>query len=308
MTEPQQGARYADLLAVAQAAEAFDFDGFFRSDHYVAIPHVTPGSGGPGPTDSWLTLAALARETATIRLGTMVSSATFRLPGPLAISVAQVDDMSGGRVELGLGAGWFEREHAGYGIPFPPVAERFDRLAEQLEIVTGLWATPPGESFRFSGRHYTLRDAPALPKPVQNPIPVIVGGVGPRRTPALAARFAHEYNVPFRSLAETAAAFERVRAACRATGRSPGTMTFSAAQILCCGRTPEEYARRAAAIGRDPNRLWTEGLAGSPAEVLAKARQFAALGAGRLYLQVLDLTDLAHLELVAEAVGSALRD
>lgn len=308
MTEPQQGARYAELLAVAQAAEALGFDAFFRSDHYVSIPHVTPGTGDPGPTDSWLTLAALARETSVIRLGTMVSSATFRLPGPLAISVAQVDDMSRGRVELGLGAGWFEREHTGYGIPFPPVGERFDRLEEQLAVVTGLWATPLGETFGFEGRHYTLHDAPALPKPVQDPVPVIVGGVGPRRTPALAAQFASEYNVPFRSLAETGAAFERVRAACRAAGRSPETMTFSAAQLLCCGRSSQEYARRAAALRRDPNRLRIDALAGSPDEVIAKARQFAALGAARLYLQVLDLADLDHLELVAEAVGPALRD
>src|SRR5947207_957551 len=156
------------------------------------------------------------------RAGTMVTAATFRLPGPLAISVAQVDQMSGGRVELGLGSGWFEREHTAYGIPFPPLGERFDRLEEQFAIVTGLWATPDGETFSFDGTHYQLADAPALPKPAQRPRPpVIVGGAGARRTPRLAARYADEYNVAFRTLADSAAAFARVREACRAAGRDP---------------------------------------------------------------------------------------
>ncbi|WP_447646153.1 LLM class flavin-dependent oxidoreductase [Nocardioides zeae] len=141
-TEPQQGATYDDLLAVAQETERLGFDAFFRSDHYL---HMS-GDGLPGPTDAWTTLAGLARETSTIRLGTLMTSATFRHPGVLAIQVAQVDQMSGGRVELGLGAGWFEGEHAAYGIPFPDTRERFDRYAEQLEIVTGLWATPEGSA------------------------------------------------------------------------------------------------------------------------------------------------------------------
>src|SRR2546421_350164 len=187
-TEPQQGATYDDLLRVARAAEELGFDAFFRSDHYHAMGR---GDGLPGPTDAWVTLAALARETSRIRLGTLLTSATFRLPGPLAIAVTQVDAMSGGRVELGLGAGWFDREHEAYGIPFPPVAERFDRLEEQLTIVTGLWETPVGERFSFAGRHYTVERSPALPRPVQQPRPpVIVGGHGAKRTPALAARFA----------------------------------------------------------------------------------------------------------------------
>src|SRR5690242_19666714 len=175
-TEPQQGADYATLLLVAQATERLGFDAFFRSDHYLAIG----GSGLPGPTDAWITLAGLARETSRIRLGTLVSSATFRLPGVLAIQVAQVDQMSGGRIELGLGAGWFEAEHDAYAIPFPSNGERFDRLSEQLEIITGLWETPIGERYNFAGKHYSLTDSPALPKPVQQPIPVIVGGKGPK--------------------------------------------------------------------------------------------------------------------------------
>ena len=144
-TEPQQGATYDDLLAVARRAEELGFDAFFRSDHYLTMG----GDGLPGPTDAWVTLAGLARETSRIRLGTLVTSATFRLPGPLAISVAQVDQMSGGRVELGLGAGWFEDEHTAYGIPFPPLGERFDRLEEQLAIITGLWSTPAGRDLRL---------------------------------------------------------------------------------------------------------------------------------------------------------------
>src|SRR3954464_9404179 len=158
--EPQQGATYADQLAVAKAAEALGYSAFFRSDHYVAMS----GDGLPGPTDSWVTLAGIARETTSIRLGTMVTSATFRYPGPLAISVAQVDAMSGGRVELGLGAGWFTEEHAAYAIPFPPTGERFERLEDQLSIIEGLWSTPVGERFSFEGRHHRVVDSPALPK------------------------------------------------------------------------------------------------------------------------------------------------
>ena len=298
-TEPQQGATYDDLLRVALAAERLGYGAFFRSDHYLVMGD---HDGLPGPTDAWITLAGLARDTTTIRLGTLVTAATFRLPGPLAISVAQVAAMSGGRVELGLGSGWFEQEHAAYGIEFPPLGVRFDRLEEQLEIVTGLWSTPVGATFDFAGEHYSLTGSPALPKPVQTPLPVIVGGGGPRRTPALAARFAAEYNVPFLSLEDTSGAWARGRAACDAAGRDPGSLLLSAAQVLCCGRDEAEVARRAAAIGREVDELRANGLAGTPDEVVAKARTFAAAGAERLYLQVLDLDDLEHLELVAAAV------
>src|SRR5262249_43015931 len=192
-TEPQQGADYGTLLAVAQAAERLGFDAFFRSDHYLTIG----GSGLPGPTDAWTTLAGLARETSRIRLGTLVSASTFRYPGPLAIIVAQVDQMSGGRVELGLGAGWYATEHAAHGIPFPALGERFARYEEQLEVITGLWDVPDGGTFSFSGQYFTVVDSPALPKPLQRPRPpVIIGGTGPRQTPRLAAKFADEYNAP----------------------------------------------------------------------------------------------------------------
>jgi F420-dependent oxidoreductase-like protein len=292
-TEPQEGADYGTLLSVAQATERLGFDAFFRSDHYLAMS----GPGLPGPTDAWITLAGLARETSRIGLGTLMSPVTFRLPGPLAIEVAQVDQMSGGRVQLGLGTGWFDAEHAAYGIPFPPLAERFGRLEEQLEIITGLWQTEPGATFSFSGTYYTLDDSPALPKPVQRPRPpILVGGAGQHRTPRLAARFADEFNIPFASLSDSAAAFGRVRQACQDVGRDPGSLVYSVAHTVCCGRDEAEVARRAKAIGHP------HGLVGTPAKIVDELRQFAGAGATRVYLQILDLHDLDHLELIAAEV------
>ena len=300
-TEPQQGADYQTLRKVALTAEELGFDAFFRSDHYLKMGSV---SGLPGPTDSWATLAGLAVETSRIRLGTLVTAATFRLPGPPAITVAQVDQMSGGRIELGIGSGWYENEHTAYGIPFPPLGERFDRYAEQLEIITGLWATEEGSTFSFTGKHYQLTDSPALPKPAQRPRPpVLIGGGGQRRTPQLAARFADEFNLPFASIADSAQAFTRVREACESIGRYASTMRFSVAQVVCCGKDEAEIRRRATAIGREPDDLREHGLAGTPDEVAAKIAQFAEIGAERVYLQVLDLTDLDQLELIAAEVG-----
>jgi F420-dependent oxidoreductase-like protein len=300
-TEPQQGATYDDLLRVAVKAEECGFDAFFRSDHYRAMGR---SDGLPGPTDAWLTLAGLARETTRIRLGTLLTSATFRLPGPLAISVAQVDQMSNGRVELGLGAGWFDKEHGNYGIPFGTFAERFDKLEEQLTVITGLWTTPVGERFDHPGPHYPMTRSPALPKPVQSPHPpIIIGGIGPRRTPALAARFADEFNIPFPDSTATAAAqFDRVRDACSAAGRDPAGLRLSAALVLCCGRDEIEVKRRADAIGHDADQLRGGHLAGTVDEVVQRIGEYAELGAERLYLQTLDLDDLDHLELVAGEV------
>ncbi|MEN3308042.1 MAG: hypothetical protein V7603_4244 [Micromonosporaceae bacterium] len=300
-TEPQLGASYDDLLRVARHAEELGFDAFFRSDHYLTTDDVP---GRPGPTDSWVTLGALAVQTTTIRLGTLVTSATFRYPGPLAISVAQVDQMSGGRVELGLGAGWYEAEHTAYGIPFPPVAERFDRLAEQLAIVTGLWRTPLGDTFTFRGGYYDLVDSPALPKPVQAPgPPVIIGGAGPKRTPALAARYADEFNVPFHDLALTRTMYARVAAASEqegrdAAGRAP--LVLSAAQTVACGRTEADARERAETIGQTPP------LFGTPAQVVDQIGAFAELGATRMFLQILDLADLDHLDVIASQVAPQL--
>jgi F420-dependent oxidoreductase-like protein len=304
-TEPQQGASYDDLLRVARTAEDAGYGAFFRSDHFLAMG---PVSGEPGPTDSWVTLGGLARETSRIRLGTLVTSATFRLPGPLAIAVAQVDQMSGGRVELGLGSGWFEAEHAAYGVPFPPLGERFDRLAEQLEIVTGLWGTLPGYRYAFAGRHYTLTDSPALPKPVQQPRPpIVMGGLGARRTPALAARFADEFNVPFAGIDTAAAQFERVDAACAAAGRDP--LPRSVAQTIAVGRDDAEAAKRALTIGRDVADLRENGLGGTVSEVVDRlGRWRERAGVGRVFLQLMDLADLDQVDLVAAEVVPQLGD
>ncbi|RZT87008.1 alkanesulfonate monooxygenase [Pseudonocardia sediminis] len=300
-TEPQQGATYDDLLRVARTTEDAGFDAFFRSDHFLAMGD---GSGEPGPTDAWLTLAALARETSRIRLGTLVTSATFRLPGPLAVAVAQVDQMSGGRVELGLGSGWFDAEHAAYGIPFPPLGERFERYTEQLEIITGLWATAPGETFDYSGDHYTISGSPALPRPVQSPRPpIVLGGMGPKRTPGLAARFADEFNVPFAPIDRAVEQFERVDRACEDAGRDPGSIVRSTAQMLCLGRDEAEVKSRAAAVGRGVDVVRNSALGGTPGELvdlLGQWRDDARID--RVYLQILDLSDLAHIEAFASDV------
>jgi F420-dependent oxidoreductase-like protein len=297
-TEPQQGATYDDLLAVARRTEELGFDAFFRSDHYVAFS----GDGLPGPTDAWTTLAGLARETTRIRLGTLVTPVTFRLPGPLAISVAQVDQMSGGRVELGLGTGWHDGEHTMYGVPFPSMGERFAMLEEQLQIVRGLWASKG--PFSFAGSHYTLTAAPALPKPVQRPgPPVVMGGYGATRTPRLAALYADEFNVPMGPLDVTAQQYVRVREALAVTGRS---VVFSAAQTVCVGRDEAEVRRRADAIEQTPEQARAGGLGGTPAEVVDKIGRFVEAGASRIYLQVLDLHDLEHLDLIAAEVARQL--
>ncbi len=307
-TEPQQGASYDDILAVARATEDLGFDAFFRSDHYLAMG----GAGLPGPTDAWTTLAGLARETSRIRLGTLVSAATFRHPGVLAIQVAQVDAMSGGRVELGLGAGWFAQEHAAYGIPFPH--KRFGLLEEQLELITGLWGTPVGETYDFAGEHYTLTDSPALPKPVQRSpldparagVPVIVGGSGPRRTPALAARFAAEYNASFPELDQIPVLNARVDAACEAAGRDPGSLLRSVALVVAVGADEAEFRRRAASIGREPAELREHGVCGTVSEAVDRLGSLQEQGLARVYLQVLDLADLDHLDLIAREVAPGL--
>lgn len=296
-TEPQQGASYDTQLALARRAEDLGFDAFFRSDHFLRM-----GGGDPlpGPTDSWVTLAGLARETTTIRLGTLVTSATFRLPGMLAVQVAQVDAMSGGRVEFGLGAGWMAAEHTAYGVPFPE--KRFGLFEEQLEIITGLWGTPVGERFSYDGAHYQLTDSPALPKPVQHPLPIIIGGGGARRTPRIAARFAHEYNQGFPEKSSVPVLRDRVRRACEEIGRDPDTMVQSVAFVACVGADDAEVARRAAAIGREVAELREHGLAGTPGEVVDGLRALAGHGITRVYLQCLDMLDLEHLDLIAAEV------
>ncbi len=298
--EPQQGGSYDDQLAVARAAESLGYSAFFRSDHYLAMN----ADGLPGPSDSWVTLAGLARETSTIRLGTLVTSATFRYPGPLAISVAEVDAMSGGRIEFGIGAGWFEAEHRAYGIPFPSLGERFERLGEQLDIITGMWGTPTGETFDYSGTHYTVADSPALPKPVQRPHPpIVIGGGGPTRTPALAARFAAEFNLAFPTLDFVPLQYGRVRAALERAGRAADDIVYSAAFVVCAGAGEPELGRRAAVIGRDLDELRTNSpLVGTPDEIANRLGVFADAGVQRVYLQMLDMSDLDHLDLFATEV------
>lgn len=302
--EPQQGASYRQQLAVAQTAEMLGFDGFFRSDHYLRMG---PGDASPGPTDSWVTLGAIARETSRIRLGTLVASATFRLPGQLAVAVAQIDDMSNGRIELGLGAGWFDTEHTAYGVPFPTLGQRFDMLSEQLEIITGMWNTPLDSEYSFEGEHYSLIGSPAIPKPVQaGGPPIIIGGFGAVRTPRLAAQYASEFNLPFAPIDLFSIQCDRVRAACETRGRDPEELVYSAALVLCCGKNDAEVARRAERIGRSADELIANGAAGTPAQVLEKIAAFAEAGATRIYLQMLDMDDLDHLALVADEVKDLL--
>lgn len=300
-TEPQQGATYDTIVAHAQHAEHLGFHAWFRSDHYLVMGD---GDGLPGPTDAWTTLAGLARETSTIRLGTLVSSATHRHPGILAVQVAQVDQMSGGRVEFGLGTGWYAREHEAFGIPFPE--KRFGMLDEQLAIVTGYWATPDGATFSFEGDHYTLVDVPALPKIVQERMPVIVGGGGPRKTPQLAARYATEFNIGFRSLESFAEVIANVRAICVEEDRDPATLDVSIAWPTVVGRDAAEIARRCAAVGIDPASDHSERLVGTPAEVVDRLGALTELGVDRVYLQTIDMTDLEHLDLIAADVLPAL--
>ncbi|WP_255801164.1 LLM class F420-dependent oxidoreductase [Mycobacteroides abscessus] len=299
--EPQQGATYSDQLRVAQAAEELGFSAFFRSDHYLAMGGA---DGLPGPTDAWVTLGAIARETTAIRLGTLVTSATFHHPGPLAVTVAQVDEMSSGRVDFGLGAGWFSEEHEAYAIPFPSLGERFDRLEEQLEILTGLWTTPTGDTYSYAGKHYTVTDSPALPKPVQEPHPpIVIGGLGVKRTPALAARFATEFNLPFPPVDVITDQYARVAHAVEAAGRPADSMTYSAAFALCIGDTDADIARRAANIGREVEEITENSpLAGTPDAVAEKLSIYVDAGVQRVYVQLLDIRDLDHLEFFASTV------
>ncbi|MET0865783.1 MAG: LLM class F420-dependent oxidoreductase [Nakamurella sp.] len=312
-TEPQLGASHADLLAVARATRDGGFSAFFRSDHVLAMGD---RSGLPGPSESFVNLGAIAAEVADIRLGTLVATATVRHPSMTAIATAQIDDISNGRMELGIGTGWYEAEHTAYGLPFgASFGERFDRLTEQLEIITGLWATPIGETFDHAGANYTLAGAPGLPKPVQTDqqgrprVPIIIGGGGPKKTPALAARFADEFNIGFRDLTFSSDQLARVRQACEDAGRDPNSLVYSVAHPVCVGSDEAEFARRAAAIGREPADLRASSpFAGTVNEVLDKMGTWAEVGVQRSYLQVLDLADLDHIALLSAEVLPAVRD
>ena len=303
--EPQQGASYDDQLAVAQAAESLGYSAFFRSDHYVAMS----GDGLPGPTDSWVTLAGIARETSSIRLGTLVTSATFRHPGPLAISVAQVDAMSAGRVDFGIGAGWFEAEHLAYAIPFPTLGERFERLGEQLEIMTGLWATPAGETFDYAGTHYTVKDSPALPKPVQRPHPpIIIGGGGAKKHPGTgrAVRRRVQPGLPDAGLRRAA-----VRPGPRRAGggrpqpRRHGLLR-RVRGVRRDATTPRSGGGRRRSRASPTSCATNTPLVGTPAEIVDRLAPYIEAGVQRVYLQLLDLSDLDHIELFATEVARQL--
>jgi F420-dependent oxidoreductase-like protein len=314
--EPELGCRYEDIRQAAQAAESAGLGGLFLADH-VMNPSNAASAGLGGPVDAWSVIAALARDTSRLRLGTLVSPYTFRLPGMLAVAVAVADDISGGRVELGLGPGHFQGEHKAYGIPFPPMAERFEQLDEYLAVVTGIWDTPEGSTFDFPGRFYQLEKCPGLPKPVQSPHPpIVIGGRGPKKTPRLAAKYATELNVSFQSPELTRDAFERARDACRAAGRDPDTLSLSVTQLVACGRGDDLTARRTA-LDNDMGKImayraWEDLLEfapiGTPEEVVERLERYAAIGARRLFFHFRDMRDLGQLELLGREVAPQLAE
>ena len=309
MIEAQQGLSYAELLAIAQRAEAAGFEAMFRSDHYESFP----GPPGRPTTDAWTVLAGIARETTKIRLGVLVSPVTFRFPGALAKTVATVDEMSGGRVELGIGAGWNVDEHRRHGFPFPPIEDRADMLEEQLAIVRGLWEEPDGWS--FTGRHYQVEDAIFYPKPVQRPrVPILVGGSGTPRSIRLAARYADEFNLSSADAPRVAEKLAKLDEACRAIGREPGSIRRSAMVGTMIAADPARLAARKQALLAElsPDETAEDWFAtreqrwifGTPDQARAKIAEFAAAGVERLMLQDFLPRDLEMIdELAAELIG-----
>jgi F420-dependent oxidoreductase-like protein len=316
MTEPQQGLSYAEILAIARTAEDAGFEAFFRSDHYTSFP----GSSGLPTTDAWATLAGLARETTRINLGTLVSPITFRLPGNLAKVATTVAEMSGGRLEVGMGAGWNELEHQRHGLPFPSTRERFDMLEEQLAIVHGLWTQPDGWSHQ--GHYWQVDDASFQPKPAapagrKHPN-LIIGGDGGPRMARLVATYADEINISSATPADAAAAYARVDDACRAKGRDPKTVARSAMVGVLVGRDESELRARVKAqlemLGHDADdpgegerwlaerrRRW---IMGTPAEARDRVREFAAAGVERIMFQDFLPRDLAMVRLLGEVFVS----
>ncbi len=298
LMEPRHGASYEDILALALATERAGFDAFFRSDHLLGG---NPDDPEYKPTDCWTTLGGLARDTTRVRLGALMTASTFRAPGLLATIVASVDDMSGGRAELGIGAAWYAREHAAFGLPVPAVGERFDRLEEQLEVITGLWHAGPGEGqgFSFDGRHYQVADNRTPPRVSQQPHPpIIVGGGGPRRTPAIAARFAAEFNAAYGG--DPRERFQRFGRACEAIGRDPADARLSGVLPVAIGSTPAEIERRAEIV--DSPMLRDAAVIGPPAALADRIAELAKAGADTVYLHVFDIHDLDHIALIGAEV------
>jgi F420-dependent oxidoreductase-like protein len=315
MIEPQQGLTYGEQLAIAKRAESLGFETLFRSDHYESFP----GETGAPTTDAWAVLAGLARETSTIRLGSLVSPSTFRLPGNLAKVAVTVDEMSNGRVELGVGAGWHEHEHLAHGFPFPPMADRAELLEETLEIIRGLWEGHDGWS--FAGRHYAVADALFRPKPGSLPARaggrpnLITGGTGTPRAYRIAARFSDEFNLSSSSPDEAAEKFGFLDDACKAIGRDPSSLTHSVMVGVLIGRDADELTRRSADLARtfgDEAAAFDTWIAertprwlyGSPADARAQAARFEAAGAQRLMLQDFLPRDLEMIDLMAQSLFS----
>ena len=299
LLEPHHGATYAQILALAKAAEAGGFDAFFRSDHYLGID---ANDVTYQPTDSWTTLAGLARETQRIQLGTLVNASTFRLPGQLAVEVATVDQMSGGRAELGIGAAWYQREHEYFGIPFPSLGERFDKLEEQLAILTGIWDTRPGERFSYEGKHYQLKDCASIPRWASRP-KIIVGGAGAKRTPTLAAKYADEFNGALGlDLRERYANFKRI---CEdVVGRDPAEVRLSATLPVCIGSDPADLERRKESLGEPGARLLAAGVTGTAGDVIRAIEDLAGQGADTVYFHLYGPGDVEHVRLLGSEVVS----
>ena len=299
LLEPHHGATYKQILALAQAAEEGGFDAFFRSDHYLGID---ADDTTYQPTDSWTTLAGLAVQTSSVRIGTLVNASTFRLPGQLAVEVATVDQMSGGRAELGIGAAWYEREHQYFGIPFPSLGERFDRLEEQLAILTGLWRTKPGERFSFDGKFYQLQDCTSIPRPAARP-KIIIGGAGPKRTPTLAAKYADEFNGALGM--DVRERFENFRRICEdVVGRDPAEVRLSGTLPVCIGSSPDDLERRKESLGAPGARLLAAGVTGTAGDVIRAIEDLAAQGADTVYFHVYGPGDVEHIRLLGSEVVS----
>jgi len=300
MIEGQEDVTWEDWLDVARTCERLGFETLFRSDHYLSVM----GARTRGALDAWATVCGLAAATSTVRLGTLVSPATFRHPSVLAKLVVSADHISGGRVELGIGTGWNEAEHTAYGFPFPSMRTRMDRLAEQVEIVHRSWGKEP---FSFRGEHYALEELDARPKPVQRPHPpLLMGGSAGPRGAALAARWADEYNVVGMSPQDAAAARGRVREACERVGRDPDTVAFSLMHPFLVGADEADRRRRAAELAEVGPPGAEEGLSGTPEQIAERLREYAGVGVERVMLQHLLHRDTEALELLAAEVVPAL--
>ena len=306
MTEPQQGLSYDEILAVARTAEDAGLEAYFRSDHYASFP----GESGQPTTDAWTTVAGLARETERIRLGVLVSPVTFRIPGSLAKVIQTADEMSGGRVEAGLGAGWNAEEHAQLGIGFPPLGERYDMLEEELAILHGLWTEPDGWS--YDGTQWQVRNAMRHGQIARNDRRhphIILGGKGMPRLAGLVARYADEFNLNSASPDDATSAYGRVREACRAVGRDPDEVVYSAMTGVLVAETESDLRARVAdllaALGQSDadGDAWLAArrgrwIMGTPEEAHERVEALARHGTQRIMLQDFLPRDLDQVRLM----------